>query len=243
MYFNDFDYDVFTEEKIKLNTNDVREKRKGIQDKLLEINEDIKEELEKEFCLYPNKKKQHITSLLYPCKYNKGMVNWICLRYSKNHDLLNGFSRLDETYAGYQKWNNFQISIYNYGISIGLYHSVPYDSYDRSYVREKLRKNDNEFIDNLINAVESTQGNGYEFKIINSENNFLYTFSFDNYTKENVGEEFIKFYEQKCLDGNYSVIVKDYNKDDEIISTKEKIEELFIKQLKELYPIFIALSY
>ena len=240
MYFNDFDYEAFTEENIKLNTQSIRDRRKGIQEKFLNINEDIKDTLEMNYDLYPNDKKQHITSLLYPCEYNRGMVSWIWLRYEKNNH--NFFEGKGEDYAGFQKWNNFQISIFNSGIDMGMYHSVPYDSFDRNSVREKLEKDDEKFIKKLISATQEIQGYGYKFKINGTEGTEE-NFYFDDYSRENVGEEFIKFYEKKCVEGKYSAILIYYKKDDERISTQEKIENEFLEHIKTLYPIFLALSW
>lgn len=239
MYFNDFDYEVFKNENIKENTQALQEKRKEIQEKLLDINEDIKFDLAKLYNLHPHEKKQHITSLLYPCEYNRGMVSWICIRYAKKHNFFGG---KEETYSGFQKWNNFQISIFDNGIDMGFYHSVPHDSYDRSFVREKLNNNDEHFKTNLIEAVKKTQGYGYKFKtnaIDEKEDNFY----FDNYSAEEVGEKFIDFYEKNCVEGKYSAILMYYGKNDERIFSKEKIKYEFLNHIQRLYPIFNALSW
>ena len=123
-----------------------------------------------------------------------------------------------------------------------MYHSVPYDSFDRNNVREKLEKNDEKFIKNLISATQEIQGYGYKFKINGTEGPEE-NFYFDDYSKETVGEEFIKFYEKKCVEGKYSPILMYYEKNDERISTQEKIENEFLKHIESLYPIFDALSW
>lgn len=243
MYFNDFDYEAFAPENVSLNTQAVRQRRKGIQEKLLDINDDIKSILEKQYNLYPHHKKEHITSLLYPCEYNKGMVHWICMRYGRNHEIFKDFARnKEENYLGFQKYNNFQISIYETGVDMGMYHSVPYNSYDRDFVREKLKKGDKEFKVKLINAVEQIQKYNYKFKV-NSEGGFEENFYFKNYSKEEVGQMFIEFYEENCIEGRYSAILSYYPKADERIETQEKIEHEFLMHIEQIMPIFNALSW
>lgn len=250
MFFVDKDYETFNEEYIKLNTKEIRDRRKEIQEKLLEINSDVKSLIVNKYKLHNHWNKANITSLLFPCEYNHGIVNWIGVRYGRSKRdimLLNSGRELTDEYLGFQKYNCFQIDISRTGIDIGIYHSVPKDSIDRSYVIEQLNKSNDNFINNLSCEIEKLQGYNYQFEVswINKETNNWEnrSFSFDDFNKENVGQKFIQFYKENCIDGRYSCILYHYPRKDSRIQDKESIEKELLKNIELLYPLYRIISW
>ena len=142
-YFTDEDYDLFIEEKQTQNGNVIREDRKIAQEKLLDLNSKLlpKLQIEGHMDLHNHKNPDNITSLIFPCVYNKGMVNWIGVRYGKHKDfiaLLNEMLPKYPTYnkygermpvkdtkRGFQKYACMQVNIGYTGVDVGMYHAVP----------------------------------------------------------------------------------------------------------------------
>lgn len=250
MFFVDKDYETFNEEYTKLNTKEIRGRRKEVQEKLLEINSDVKKFILDKYNLHNHWKNANITSLLFPCEYNHGIVNWLGVRYGRSKRdimLLNSGRELTDEYWGFQKYNCFQLDISRTGIDIGIYHSVPNDSIDRAYVREQLNKNNINFINNLSSEIEKLQGYDYKFEVscLNKEIDKWEnkTFSFDNFKKENVGQEFIKFYRENCIDRTYSSILYHYPRKDNRIKDKESIEKELLMHIDLLYPLYKVISW
>lgn len=103
MFFEEVDFETFNEEYIKSRTKEIENRRKKIQEKLLDINSDVRNVLIKKYDLHNHWKTEHITSLLFPCEYNHGVVNWIGIRYGKSKakiNLLNeGKEKKDEVWG------------------------------------------------------------------------------------------------------------------------------------------------
>ena len=246
-YFNGYYYKLFRTELQDKNTRELREGRKEIQDKLLEINNDLKLKISK-YNLYPHWKKENITSLLFPCEYNHGKVNWIGLRYGRSKkeiSYLNKGREMNDPFLGFQKYNCFQIDISIDGLDMGIYHSVPNDAVDRMYVREHIEEPG--FQKKLKPILEDLLGYGYVFSVgrLGAVSNKWETqrFEFDAYYEENVTKEFVLFYKKYVTDGVHSSLLYHYPRYDERIETKEQIESEFMKHIERLYPLYNQLSW
>lgn len=252
-YFEDYHYDIFKEEYQDKNSKDIRSVRKEIQDRLLELKEDLDLKVIP-YNLYTHWKKENITSLLFPCEYNHGKVNWIGLRYGRSKReiaLLNkGRDLKEDPFLGFQKYNCFQVDISLDGLDIGIYHSVPNDAVDRMYVREHIE--DPEFQEALKPILEDLLGYGYRFSVgqLGAVSNKWETkvFEFDAYygkdvTGENIIDEFTKFYKKYVTDGTHSSLLYHYPRYDERITQKELIEYEFMKHIERLYPLYKQLSW
>lgn len=77
------DYRIFNEEYWHSGTAEVKERRKATQQKLYELNESI-ETFASRNDLYPHYKKEHLTSGIFPSKYNFERVMGIWMRYGKH---------------------------------------------------------------------------------------------------------------------------------------------------------------
>lgn len=237
MFFEEIDFETFNKEFVKARTTELEKRRKRIQEKLQELNSDIKDKVKKEYNLENSK---YITSSIIP-KNNE--INWIGLRYGKPIK-----ERLIENKEiSFLKFSCFQLDIDRKGLTMGIFISASSDNFDMLYTREQLTNDNIEYKQDLINEVEKLQGYGYRFTIdipdekhINWENK---VFLFDEYQKEEVGNKFINYYEKNCKNGNYSYIQYRYPRKDERIETKNKIEEEFLKNLKILYPLYKKLSW
>ena len=246
-YFNDNDYDLFRYELQDKNTKELREGRKEIQYKLLELNEDLKSKVIN-YNLYPHWKKENITSLLFPCEYNHGRVNWLGLRYGRSKkeiSYLNKGRDFKDPFLGFQKYNCFQIDISLDGLDIGIYHSVPNDAIDRMYVREHIEES--EFQEKLKPILETLLGYGYVFSVgqLGAVSNKWETqkFDFDAHYEENIIDEFTKFYKKYVTNGTHSSLLYHYSRYDERIAQKELIEYEFMKHIERLYPLYKQLSW
>lgn len=246
-YFNGYYYELFKTELQDKNTRELREGRKEIQDKLLEINNDLKSKVSK-YNLYPHWKKENITSLLFPCEYNHGKVDWIGLRYGRSKkeiSYLNKGRESNDPFLGFQKYNCFQIDISIDGLDMGIYHSVPNDAIDRMYVREHIEEP--EFQENLKPILEDLLGYSYRFSVgsLGAVSNKWETqsFEFDAHYEDNIVKEFTEFYKTYVTDGTHSSLLYHYPRYDERIETKEQIESEFIKHVERLYPLYKQLSW
>ena len=114
--------------------------RNILQSKLLEINKRIYSKILK-LNLHHHWKDNHITSLSYPCVYNRNYVGWMGVRYGKTKneiDNLNtGMDHNDEyDIYGFQKHGCIQYSLDPEYFSTSIFHAVPYDAVDRYYLHE-----------------------------------------------------------------------------------------------------------
>lgn len=252
-YFSNNDFDVFKSENIMRNESDVRQARKIIKSKLLDINEDINERMNS-MGLYHHKDTAHITSLLMPCEFNHGRVNWIGIRYGKHPseiDKLNiGVENKYDIY-GFQKHSCFQLDVCLEGIEMGIFHAVPRGSVDRMYCHQMIEKDDVEFKKRLIEAVNGIIGYGFVWNIgvdgLSMDGFEGDSFRFDENvsdgeSRESVGERFIKWYSDVDREGRYSSLLYRFDRDDERISSIEGIEEEFfevVEKLRELYECMV----
>lgn len=113
------------------------------------------------------------------------------------------------------------------------------------YVREQLNRK--EFRNTLSCEIVKLQGYGYVFTIethIKESDSWEYkTFEFDKYNKENVGQEFIEFYEKNCIEGSSNFMLYHYPRKDERISNQENIKKELLKHIEILYPLYNLLSW
>ncbi len=247
-YFTDEDFDTFRSEYVETRTKDIMDRRKIIQSKLLEINDDLKKTVRSKYNLHPHWKDENVTSLLFPCEYNHGKVTWIGLRYGRSKReiaLLNEGRNLNDLYLGFQKYNCFQIDLSLDGLDMGIYHSVPHDAVDRMYVQEYI--DDLKFRTDLGHCLNSLIGYGYVFSVgrLGAVSNSWETinFEFDRYIEGNILEEFVKFYKENVTDGVHSSLLYHYSRYDERIQTIEDIEKEYLKHIDRLFEFYRTISW
>lgn len=247
MFFDSIDFDTFSNRFNRLNTSDIRARRKRTQDKLLEINTDIKSYMTK-LNLFPHWKAENITSLTFPCEFNHGTVGWLGVRYGRSKkeiDLLNEGRETNDPFLGFQKYNCFQIDVAIDGVDMGIYHSVPHDAIDRMYVREHI--DDVDFQENLGVILQNLTGYNYTFSVgqLGAVSNKWEThdFNFDAYYDGDILHEFTKFYKTYVVDGTHSSLLYHYARNDERIQEKEQIESEFFKHIDRLLDFYKLFSW
>lgn len=253
-YFTDEDYDLFIEEKQTQNGNVIREDRKIAQEKLLDLNSKLlpKLQIEGHMDLHNHKNPDNITSLIFPCVYNKGMVNWIGVRYGKHKDfiaLLNEMLPKYPTYnkygermpvkdtkRGFQKYACMQVNIGYTGVDVGMYHAVPHDAIDRWYLRENIREP--ELRNKIITELKDLKGYGYRWEIWNINEENLAVFDFDSHDVE----EFPDWYYKFDLDGSHSSMLVHFPRYSEKLK-KDVIVDTCYNIINQLYPFYKLCSW
>lgn len=231
-YFNEKDYEIFDENNVSSIRPEILEQRKIVQQKLYDINDNIKDELLKKN-LHNHWRNENITSLIYPCVFNLGKVNWLGIRYGRSKREVNqlncNLGANSKERKGFQKHACFQINIESKGIAIGLYHAVAEGAIDRMFLHEYI----DDKKDILIREIEKIQGYGFVWDIWDKQGN-NYRFEFDNHKPE----EFIDFYKKNDTDGRTSFLLYLIPKKDKRIKTQEGIEEISLEIIDILYDFY-----
>lgn len=243
-YFTDEDYDVFSKDRKTKNGIAEKEDREIVRQKLLELNKKLLPELQKrgmDLHNHPNSLRNPnlITSLTYPCEYNKGQVNWLGVRYGKSEkhlSLLNyGLTYKDkDDKLGFQKYACMQVDVCYSGVDVGIYHAVPNDAIDRMYLHDNIDGN----ADDIINELNKIRFNGYKWSIWNPILKEEVVFDFDN----NDPVDFIHWYKHNDINGTYSSMLVHFPRNDERISA-DKIEETCLNIFSELYGLYKLISW
>lgn len=256
LYFTDEEYDIFAEKYQNERTLYTESIRKGIQEKLLDLNKNLLELIkERKLELFNHSKQQNITSLIFPCVFNKGRVNWLGVRYGKHPaDIkeLNQSIGKDERDAklGFQKHACMQINVGFNGVEIGIFHAVPNDAVDRWYLHEHIEKNDTDLIDAINKKLDELKGFGYEWNIwdTNLEGVELPDFGGTNLPEKTYrfdvenAEDFITWFSKNDRDGCYSSMLVHFPRYDARVN-KDNIENTCIEIFEQLYDLYKLLSW
>lgn len=231
-YFNEKDYEIFEDKNISSIRPEIIAQRKIVQQKLYDINDNIKDRLE-EKNLHNHWRNENITSLIYPCAFNFGKVNWLGIRYGRSKREVNELNcNLDirsKERKGFQKHACFQINIEKQGIAIGLYHAVAEGAVDRMFLHQFI----DEKKETIINRITELQGCGFVWSIWDKIGN-NYKFDFDS----NNPEDFIKFYKENDMDGRTSYLLYLIPKKDKRIKEQTDIENICLDIIDLLYDLY-----
>ena len=238
-YFNYSDYEILFPRNEKRSDTAIMNQRKVLQNKLLNIDKLIYSRV-KQFNLNHHWRPENITSLIRPCDYNKGKVGWMCIRYGKTKyevlELNKGVLSKDEEF-GFQKHACLQFIIYKDGFDISLFHAVPHDAIDRSYVHGKVL--DNSFKRKLINEIKSLKGNEFVWHITDSNTDERYAYNIDD---ENP-KYFIDFYNEYDMDGKESFLAFSLTPDDKKLKTINSLSKLILNKFSMLLPLYSLIAY
>lgn len=235
-YFQFHDYEILFLRNQELSDAYTMGRRKDLQDKILNIHKKVNNDMKK-IGLHCHWNQNHITTQITPSRYNKGKVSWLGVRYGKNEfevKALNYNATKDET-LGFQKHACIQFSIGSEEFSIGLFHAVPHDAIDRSYLHKRLENS--AFQQKIIWEIDCLKG--YEFIWYIHNNGNYHTFDLD---KESASD-FIKFYRTHDRDGVESFLSYNVSPDDEQIRTIDSINKLVLERIKLLLPLYNLLAY
>lgn len=235
-YFTYEDYETLFPRNAVININEIRERRKVIEKKLLDIHEHIKP-FANNLDLHEHWSPMHITSTLIPSQFNHYSVSWVGLRYGKSSEQieeLNPYAtREDDNLYSFPKHGCIQVALYDNSFAISFFHSVRNDSWDRAYIQNLLYKNP-EYINLIIEDLKLLKGHGYKWYINNPINGeLLGRFSLDDEPIEN----FVQFY-KKDQEGYESHLTKKWKPDDKEILTMQDTISVIKKHLQLLKPLY-----
>lgn len=201
------DYELFFPRLATTQNDDVINKRKIVQNKLLDILPAIEKHIkERGYDLHKHWDERHITSSIRPIKYNNHYVGWLGVRFGKEKkeiDKVNeGRNREEDNLYGFQKHSCIQYSIFNDGFWVGIFHSVRNDAIDREYLKDMIK--DVSFQGKLIEEIKRLKGKGYYWWIGDE--------SFD--IDKEAPSSFIKFYNTNDREGVECMLGREYNCDD-----------------------------
>ncbi|SCH48847.1 Predicted HKD family nuclease [uncultured Clostridium sp.] len=231
-YFKYSDYETFFTRNEKKDDISINKCRAEVKEKILEIHKNIYSKVKK-LGINCHWRKDHITSLIRPCTYNYGKVDWLGVRYGKTESeikVLNMGTDKGEG-LGFQKHACIQYAISADVFEVNLFHSVPNDAFDRSTIYERL-KNDR-FRNSIENELSNLKGHGFIWTINEK------TFDID---KDDISQ-FHKFYISNDCEGKFSSLSKVFNPDDEEIKSLDSICDIVYKYIEMLIPLYNLVSY
>ena len=256
-YFTDEEYNVFAQDYQNQRTKYLESIRKETQQKLLDLNKDILRELQlRKLELFNHSNPKNTTSLIFPCWYNKGKVNWLGIRYGKHptdirdlNKIVGGRSNEDPKYA-FQKHACMQVNVGYNGIDIGIFHAVPKEAVDRLYLHDHIDNNDTTLLDKINNELAKLKGFGYEWNIWDTSLEGVELPDFDGvnipekvYKFDNENEQdFISWYSKNDKSDCYSSMLVHFPRYDERISS-ENIVETIVTIFEQLYPLYKLISW
>ena len=236
MYFKYEDYETLFERNQKLDEYAINNRRKVIKDKLLKIHDSVYSTLKKEN-IYCHWRKDNITSLIRPCKFNNGKVAWVGVRYGKSKreiDELKYGVENDED-LGFQKHACLQFSIAASGFEVNLFHAVRRDAIDRNYMHENIDK----YKYKIENELDKLKGEGLKWVVYDKSETKSYVFDIDN----KKSEEFIEFYKKYDEDGRESYLLYYLPPDDVNLKNLSSISKFVIDKIKILVPLYNLLAF
>lgn len=217
-YFSFHDYEVFFSRNVSDNSSRLVMQRKVVQEKLLKIHSIIERRINA-LNLYAHWDKSNITSLTYPCLYNKNRVDWMGIRYGKSRKEIVLGGGVKESYESFTKHACLQYDVYPNGFEIVLFFAVPSDAVDRSYLAENI-----DMIADRINQTASKmKGYGLQWNISGCP-----SFNFDEET------DLASYLKRYDLDGRYSSLNKHYEPNSPKIKTLDSICE----EIKTVFNIY-----
>ena len=236
MYFKYQDYETLFSRNQPLNNIIINKKRKRIKEKILNIHNKVYPSLSKEN-IYCHWRSENITSLIRPCEFNFGRVNWIGVRYGKSKfeiDQLNIGAYKNEE-LGFQKHACLQFCITPNGFEINLFHTVRRDGVDRSYLHEKI----NEIKSEIIKELDNLKGQGLKWIIYDDINKKSYIFDIDS----DISSDFIDFYKKYDNEGRESSLVYYLKPNDNRLKDINSISDVIIEKIKLLLPLYNLISF
>lgn len=262
-YFENSDLDIFRWDLQSSSSKDIRDARKIAQSKLIALNPEIIRGIKSnKLDLYNHAQKNHITSLIFPCTYNKGHVNWIGIRYGKSErdikelnktvDRMSGFrngnssryanNRSNDIKMQFQKHACLQIDISYDGVDVGIFHAVPYGAIDRIYLHDVIDKDDKSKINLIVQELKKIQFYGYKWHIYdtNAIDEVFLNRIFDFDLRQ--PEDFLSWYDKYDKDGCFSSMLMHFPRYDKRIS-ENNIIDTCISIIKQLYPLYKAISW
>ena len=177
-------------------------------------------------------RKDNITSLIRPCQYNKGKVDWIGVRYGKQEWEIKTLNKgAIDGELGFQKHACIQYAIAANGFEINLFHSVPHDAVDRDELHRKLMNLEDR--KKIENELRKLKGHGICWHIDDAK------FYLD---KDDISK-FYDFYIYNDSEGKLSSLGKFFEPDDINLKDEESICNLVNEYVSLLIPLYNLVSF
>lgn len=232
-YFTFSDYETFFKRNESKEDNIIRNSRLEVKYKILDIHHSIYKKV-KSLDIDCHWNPNNITSLIRPCKYNKGKVEWLGVRYGKNEyeikELNNNLTNKDEE-LGFQKHACIQYAIGASGFEVNLFHSVPNDAVDRGVIHNRLM--DKSYRKKIENELRKLRGHGFYWNIDGER------FSIDN---DDINT-FYEYYIRNDCEGKFSSLCKFFEPDCIEIKDKNSICDVVTKYIEILIPLYNLVSF
>lgn len=217
MYFNNMDFEVFTTQNA--NTPILNE-RKRVHNKLMLIHESVYPQV-KYLDLHHHDRKANIASS-YQRQYPPyDYYPWHFIRYGKKDELL--------------KLKFYEQAVLQFGIFEGKDFCVGIHLGDKenSWARLKLKEYDDRKWNLIKSEIEKLKGNNLKWEILDVG---------EFYLDDNSSENFCKWLLDNDSKGSESFIDFSYDRDNELISTPEKIKCEIVRKIQLLSPLYNAFT-
>lgn len=228
-FFTDDDYEVFDPELVTSTDIKINQQRNIVKNKLLKLHDLIYPTIrDHKLEIYKHYKETNITSLWYCNPRNNWKVDWLGLRYGQNPKIVKEMDKdlqSDDPDRGFLKYQCFQINIRYSGIEIGIYQNTPRNTYDASYLKEKIE--DIEYQAQLISVLNDLKGLGLIWYIGQSQ------FNLDKEPAQN----FIEFFNKHFIYGVYSCITVDIPRYSPLL-LKNNIRSTCLYYIENMYKLF-----
>ncbi|WP_419725259.1 phospholipase D family protein [Terrisporobacter petrolearius] len=240
-YFLYADYETLFIRNRKRTDIEINKQRKKIQEKILDIHDTIYPEIKKlgVNCHWsPN----HVTSVIRPCEYNRGKVEWVGVRYGKTkseiqsiNSNLNYKNKNKDEIKGFQKHACLQYCILSDSVEISLFLAVRRDAVDRNYLLEHI----DEIEPSIIKELSKLRGHNMVWEIYNDVEGKFEQFFID---KDNL-KDFCDFIKKNDGEGCESYLKLLYKPDDERIKDKDAICKEIIFYMNKLINLYNLISW
>jgi len=231
-YFKYKDYELLFPRNMSKEDSSIKKSREDLREKILDIHNNIYKDI-KRLGVNCHWRKDNISSLIRPCKYNKHSVDWMGVRYGKTEEEVKGLNigaSKDEE-LGFQKHACIQYAISPYGFDVNLFHSVPKEGIDRDYMHKKLMEYD--FRQNVEKELHKLKGHGFTWNLDDEK------FSIDS----NDISEFCDFYLKNDCEGKFSSLSIFFAPNDDEIKDLDSICKVVKNYVRMLVPLYNLVSY
>lgn len=244
-YFSYEDFETLFRRNEQLKTEDLKQRRERIRNKLLTIDRLIRSYIN-DWDLHPHWNTQNITSGTEPNVFNHHRVSWMGVRYGKTeHEVkqLNSspiWDRRDkDEQIGFQKHSCIQFCLVPNGFEILLFHAVAKGAVDRGYLHDLIHFNKKAELQRITKAIAKLKGKGFVWSISDpNKRSLVAKFDIDNETPEN----FIEFYKKYDKEGYVSVCEYSIEPDNQILKDKKEIAKLILRKTKQLLPLYRSVT-
>jgi len=235
-YFDDTDYEILSNVNAARTDTTADIRRKVVREKLMAVHNKLESPL-RALKLFSHWLVEHKTSLVVPCAFNFGKVEWLGVRFGKSQKEVYpcGNKSKESPFEGFQKHGCLQFALYGEShideapsFNVSLFLAVPNNAVDRDYWKRSSRA-----IADINNFVANNKGKGYFWELHEIPSNTLKRFYFDT----TVGK-LTDFLMKNDNDGCFSSLRIRYAINDANLKTLQDVERTVSRDFKILLPLY-----